>query len=759
MTTFQDWQLVLGTHLGRPGFVLLCAAAAAAALLSALGMVRARVRRGGPVLLALRLLALLACLTVALEPTLELREITRIRNHIAILVDTSRSMSVSPPSGGASRLERASASLRAEAGRIAAWRAEGHGVDFYALGEALTATDGDFSGPPAAEATRIGEALTELRGRYAGRDLGAVILYSDGIDNGRIGAGPLDPETREALAALGAPVHTVAIGESSLNDLAIAQVLADDFAFVRTPIKLEAIVRHSGLGGRLVEVSLLRDGQLMDVRTVRLEGAASETKVSFPFTPQQPGSSVFEIRTPVLAGEALATNNSHAFSLKIIRDRVRILHVSGRPSWDVRFLRAMLRLDPNVDLVSFFILRTREDDSPWDQRRELSLIPFPHREIFDEQLHSFDLLIFHNFNYQPYEVGAFLPGVRDYVLGGGALAMIGGDLSFAAGAYGASPLAAVLPVELDGIPTAREGAYQPGRYRPRLTAEGQSHPVTALALDARANERRWDGLPPIEGLNRAARVRAGATVLMTHPREKTSDGQPAPVLAVADMGKGRTLGLLTDSAWHWGFLAAGAGDDGRAFQRFWDNAIRWLVRDPALTLLRVELDRTDTRRGQAVPVRLRSLHADYTPAGDVEIALEVIAVGAEAPARELRAVTGAQGEATIELADLPPGAYRLRARATIDGRAIEESRTLVVRPEGRELEDVIARPDWLAALSEASGGEAYRDELGRAPIKPMRQERLGRRRAIELGAHPGLMVLALALLCAEWYLRRRWGYR
>ena len=124
-----------------------------------------------------------------------------------------------------------------------------------------------------------------------------------------------------------------------------------------------------------------------------LRGDASEEKVSFDWVPDQPGTFVFQIATPVLHGEALASNNAQLFTVKVIRDRVRVLHVCGRPSWDERFLRAMLRRDPNVDLVSFYILRTETDEQPWN-RNELSLIPFPQYEIFEEQLHSFDLVIF-----------------------------------------------------------------------------------------------------------------------------------------------------------------------------------------------------------------------------------------------------------------------------------------------------------------------------------------------------------------------------
>ena len=193
---------------------------------------------------------------------------------------------------------------------------------------------------------------------------------------------------------------------------------------------------------------------------------------------------MFEIGTPVLAGEALTSNNRQVFTLKVIRDRVRVLHVCGRPSWDQRFLRSMLRLDPNVDLVSFFILRTETDDQPWN-REEMSLIPFPDREIFDEQLKSFDLLIFQNFNSAPsYKVEPYLPGLRDYVQSGGALAMVGGDLSFASGGYAQTALREVLPVELEGIPRCRAiGRCTRDAFKPRLTTSGRSHPVTSLSLD------------------------------------------------------------------------------------------------------------------------------------------------------------------------------------------------------------------------------------------------------------------------------------
>ena len=216
-----------------------------------------------------------------------------------------------------------------------------------------------------------------MRARYAGRDLGAVVLISDGIDTGRIGEGPLDATTRNAIAGAGRRrCIPSASASSSLRDVSVAAVLADEFAFVRTPVTVEAVIRQHGLPDRQIELTLSRDGRPIATRSVILRGDHSEERVSFDWLPDHPGNFVFQIATPVLAGEALSSNNSQVFTVKVIRDRVRVLHLCGRPSWDQRFLRAMLRRDPNVDLVSFFILRTETDEQPWN-RNELSLIPFP----------------------------------------------------------------------------------------------------------------------------------------------------------------------------------------------------------------------------------------------------------------------------------------------------------------------------------------------------------------------------------------------
>ena len=248
------------------------------------------------------------------------------------------------------------------------------------------------------------------------------------------------------------------------------------------------------------------------------------------------------------------------------------------------------------------------------------------------------------------------------------------------------------------------------------------------------------------------------------------------MLVAGDAGKGRSLALLTDSGWHWGFMSAGEGDDGRAFQRFWENAIRWLVRDPALTLLRLELDRLEYRRNQPIAVRVRAMHADYSPAPGVEVSLAVnrtdAAQGKDAkagkdgkdgkrkdgkPAQALRATTDADGEAHVDVGALPPGAYRLSGRANVDGRSVTHEETFVVRAGGPELDDVAARDKVLREIAQVSGGSYAAETLASVAIRPSREVRIGRQQSIEIWSTPLLLLLGIGLLTLEWFLRRRWA--
>ncbi len=720
---------------------------------------RGEPRRGRrAALLALRTASALLALFLLLEPAVQLLQTARSRLRFAVLVDTSRSMRFPVEPGGTSRAEAVAALLAGQRAELAGL-AERVDLDWRGFDAQATPTDGGAAarGLPA-DGSRT-DLLGALQAAAAGpgRKLAGALLLSDGADNAALQGG-LTPAARAELRALGVPVNTVAAGREPPRDLAVERVAAEEFAFVRSSVTVEATLRAHGLDPGPITVVLRREGAVVAQAVVRLEAGADRYRVPLTFRPDTTGTFVFTVAAPVLPGEVVTANNQRSFVLRVIRDRVRVLLVAGRPSWDERFLRGLLKQDPNVDLVSFFILRTNTDQ-PGPQE-QLSLIPFPVQEIFGPQLKTFDAVVLLNFNYAPYrslDIERFLPNLRDYVRGGGGLAMVGGEQSFGEARYGATPLAEVLPVvPLDGAGLVEEP------FRPRPTAEGRRHPITALGAGEAATAAAWEALPPLDVLNRTRPLPpgSGAAVLLEAPGLLV-DGQPAPVVAVREVGAGRTLAVATDGSWHWGFLAAERGGGDGAYRRFWSSALRWLVRDPELTPLKAEPDAPAIDPGAPVGLSLSLRGADYGPAPGRKVAVELVAEDGKTVARG-EAVTGADGAARVELPPAPPGAYKVVARAeAVPGGAPETATTAVtVRGAGPEDGDAAPRPELLAAIAELTGGDATSLPGGGLPrLRQLEPEvvEIGQRRELPIWNRWWFLAALASTLGAEWILRRRWG--
>jgi uncharacterized membrane protein len=570
---YDDWRLASLSPLPGWALALLAAAAAASVLLAARGLRTEPDPRRRALLVALRAASALLALFLVAEPAVQLLQTARVRQRFAILVDASRSMAFPIEPGGPARHEAAAALLASEKAALARL-AERVDLEWWTFaGDASPADAGAAAAPPRGSRTDL---LPALRAAAAGsRRLAGALVLSDGTDNGALGEG-IDGPARAELRALGFPVNVVAVGIEPPRDLAVERIAVDDFAFVRSTVTVEATLRARGYGGEEVELLLKRDGAVVASARQRLEPGRDRYAIPLSFAPDSTGTFRYTLEVRPLPGEAIAANNLRTFSLRVIRDRVRVLLVAGRPCWEERFLRGLLKQDPNVDLVSFFILR-QGVDNPGPQE-ELSLIPFPVAEIFGTQLKTFDAVLFVDFAWSPYrslQIESYLPGIRDYVLGGGAFAMVGGEQSFGEGRYGETALAEILPVQpLDGARPSEE------EFTPRPTPEGRQHPVTRLVAGDGPGAAAWETLPRLPGLNRVRRLPPGqgATVLLEAPAILV-EGQPAPVVAVREVGRGRSLAVTTDSTWYWGFLAAESGRGGRAHQRFWVEALRWLVRD------------------------------------------------------------------------------------------------------------------------------------------------------------------------------------
>lgn len=693
--------------------------------------------RGGALLL--RVVTALCCWAIAAQPRWRGARVESSEGRVAVLVDTSRSMTVDLD--GETRAEAAASVLTR-------WRDEGtEGAELFRFGMDVGAVTWGQPLDAHDDESRLAAALEDLS---ADEGLGAIVVLSDGAQSD----GAFTPSGE------GPRIHTIALGgDDDIRDDSVAELAADPVAFLRQEAQVKLVVRRLGGSAGPIPVTLRQDDQVVREVVVDVE-PGGEAEVVLGFTPRRLGRSVFRVSIPVEDGDAVPANNERAFLVRVTRDKLRVLLVAGQPTWDVRFLRAFFERDPSIDLISFFILRTTADMT-MASPDELALIPFPTDELFREHLGSFDVLFFQNFDYGPYQMASYLPRIRDYVKRGGAFAMIGGDRSFASGGYAGTPLADILPVTLPagapGVSSEDDRLLDTAPFSPVLSRDMARHPLLALLPEPAANAAAWQALAPLEGTNVIEGVRGDANVLLTHPRLRAG-GEPMPVLVSGEIEEGRVLAFTADTSWRWGITTGGETGDASAHERFWDRALRWLSRDPALEPARLTTDRE--RYGPEARVRVRGSLRDagYRPLTGREISLGIRrGDGRELTTRPL--VLGGEGEVDVAFdGPLESGAYA--AFAKLDGEVIAEE-GFVVETGGDELADPRPRPDRLEALANASGGRFIDDP---ANVPSLRDFDATRTRVLGSTEHapfasPWAMAVALGLLAAEWWWRRRRGAR
>ncbi len=734
MTAEAGWVLLNGGPGWWAGVALAVALGLASGFTSARGLPAGR----RLALLAVRVAAVALAAVAVLRPAREV-DLTRARRPpLAVVLDTSRSMTLGPNPAGPQAL----AWLKDSASRLEALGAL-YRVELLGLGEPPPVLDPSATALTGEE-TPLGRTLEALA--RARPDLAGAVLLSDGRDTETPGEPP---------PGLPFPVYPLVAEGGPAPDLWVEGVDTPPVGFIRTPVEVRVRLGLAGLPAGPATVTLLEGGQPLRTETAALGPTGGE--VTLAFTPTRTGRRAYRIEVTPRPGEATRENNRAQFALDVIRDKTRVLLVAGTPTWDVKFLRQRLARDPGIDLITFLILRTPQDLALVPQE-ELSLIPFPTRELFSEELPSFDAVLFANFNYQPYVPEHFLDNLARFVRdAGGGFAMLGGDRSFGLGGYERTSLAEILPVELGGFGPGQ--AFLPAKFRPRLTDAGAAHPLFQWGTTAAANRALWNDLPELEGANWVLRPRPGAVVLAENPAARNEHG-PMPVVALGEYGAGRSLAVATDSLWHWALPRAGRGGDDGAYRDFWTRALRWLVHDPEMALVRLGLPPGPVRAGHDLKLRARVLDRAYAPARGARVTGRLRGEGGQV--LELRWAEEAPGEYAAAPVRLPaPGLWRGELEAELVGDSLGRDRA-DFPVEGASPEGLRPGLDhaYLEALARATGGRTHRPgerELwshleGRGRLEV---EVVGRR-VEELWPGPGLLLLSVFLFGLDWTLRRFW---
>lgn len=511
--------------------------------------------------------------------------------------------------------------------------------------------------------TALAEALAEEpRARVAG-----AILVTDG----RVHDLGLVPN-------LPAPLHVLLTGSRTDWDRRLVVKDAPAFAIIGEEFNLTLRVEDigavpAGAGGE-VDLTITVDAEEPATYRVPLN-----MDLDLPVTLPHGGMNVLQFSVAPVEGELTDRNNASAIQINGVRDRLRVLLVSGEPHAGERVWRNLLKSDASVDLVHFTILRPpeKQDGVPVD---ELSLIAFPTRELFIEKIEEFDLIIFDRYRMRGILPMSYIENVVNYVRNGGTVLVAAGPEYGAVDSLYRSPLAEILPV----APTAQ---VVEGGFRPVVTDLGRRHPVTE-GLEDEAPEGGWGRW------FRAIEVQLLAgQVLMTGPRD-------LPLLVLNRVDQGRVAVLASDHAWLWGRGYEGGGPQLELLRRL----AHWMLKEPDLE----EETLTATVRGEALTITRRSLRDE--PPGPVTI-------------------TGPDGaQVVVEMPEASPGRFETVWQAPQLGLyRLEQgdlTRVIAVGPAApREFVETIASGEDLAPLAEATRGGVTRLEEGAPDIRQVAEGR------------------------------------
>ncbi len=715
-------------------------------------------------LIALRWLAIALIVLCLCHPLYRDYRQTKRKSVVAVVLDGSRSMSIPDEQDGATRLARAQRLLvDPKTGLLPKLRGKFE-VRCFAFGVRLREAESPLSVKAAAPRTRLAKALEALPGALGDAPTAAVLLLSDGADNGQQNLAPVLALLRQQ----GAPVFAAALGSRRpAKDIEITSVSAKRKVSMGTEITLTVRLRSPGAKGLTAPLLLEQDGKPALKKLVTFNGAEQEEKLVVETKRQ--GFLRYRVRVPVQPGELLADNNEEEVIVKADRFKLKVLYMEGtqykrpdRDLWEFQYLVQALEEDKDIEVTPLFrddVAAARKVGIYWVRHPEKG---FPRTK---EKLYAYDVIISSDID-REYFTDDQLQLTVDFVAEhGGGFCMVGGYTAFGTGGYDGTVIDKMLPVDMQGRADGYRD-YGPPPVVWKLTPEGRRHPIMQLVSDPDKNLQIWKNMPGFYGFNYVQRAKPAATALAVHPTESTRYG-PRVLLAVQQYGRGRSMAFMPDTTAGWGEdfeTQFGDGpDDNRYYRRFWQNAVRWLgayqLQAPNKRIL------VNTRLNRYAPGDQAEILAEVRDK-DFELTFEsTVWADVKTPAGRIDRVRlepdlRQKGVYKALYEVKKQGRYEVTAKNWSGDKLLDQDMTMFFCDQAHtEFRNYAANPSLLQRIAKATGGEL---------LDPSNLPRLAQ--TLEAATHqarsyaarcwwdsPWMYAAILALLTIEWFARRRVG--
>lgn len=681
-------------------------------------------RRTRVTLMLLRAAALFFLLILIFEPLLSIVSHTVQKPVLAVLVDNSKSMTMTDAGGNRAQQLRtllADHDLRALAPngevRVATFGTKVRELVSFSP-DSLTLDD---------DATDMSAALRAVADARERQNIGAVVLISDG--NYTLGQNPL-----YLADAVSIPVFTVGIGDSTeQKDVLITKLLTNDVVYNETEVPVDVTIKSSGYANENVDVILSEGGKELKRSQVKLQEGTREYAVRLSYVPEGEGVKKYTVRISHLPGELTVANNQRTFLARVLKSKLRVLMLAGAPSPDLSIIKQTLREDRNLHVRSL----TQKSSTAFYEQESVSTL-----------LDSADCLVMIGFpssTTSDATVELIRAAIARRLL---PVLFVNGRLI---DERKLASFSALLPFSAAAASTNEQFVFAEPVAAQRL------HPVLATNTDEGVES--WKRLPPIFKMQTTYRAKPEATVLATVRINTVVTGEP--LIAIRNVNRQKTLAITGYGIWRWRLMAQGNPRTERLLATFLFNSIRWLTTRDDARPVRVTPTKPAYAQGEPVEFLAQVYDASAQPLDNAQVKVSLRQSGKEFEVA-LRPIGNGRYEGTLE--GLSKGDYTFSAAATLEGQVLGEDRgRFSVGELDLEFQDTRMNVQLLRQLAARTGGEFYlpselprlRTALAaRASFAP-REVRYAHER--ELWNWPYALALVVLLFAVEWFVRKRHG--
>ena len=726
-------------------------------------------------LTALRMLLFLLLLFILLRPVFSFTIDTRLRRTLIMLVDKSASMNIQDlrredkdikragiGKGFIERLDQPLAPdqasrmqhiARTELVKVVFENPtlnlinslkERYDIEYLVFNRDVTPAGAEqaLNAPPpdddSSQSTAIGDAIRDVINRKRGQPVTGFFLVTDGANNS--GSEPLDAANAARQEHM--PLYIYGVGITSPRDIIVDKLFTPEVAFLKDEVPVTVRVRGQSLNGEKAHLSLKLDGQEVASKDLAFSGDDDEQIVPLKFTPDTAG--LFDLTASIAPreDETVKDNNSVSQRLRVIDSKIKVLYIEQAPRWEFRFIQSALLRDRRVD-AKFLLLQADPDLANAEGSPYIEKFPASREDLF-----KYDLVIIGDMDPKSFSTDQ-MDSLSEFVSKfGGAMIFIAGK-QFDPGFYTDTPFAKLLPVE-----TAAGGMQQDNTDRPTtlaLTPMGLDSPMLKLAADAQENAAIWKRFPPIHWINRVARAKPGAQVLLedTDPAKATRYGR-MPAMALQQYGVGQTLYIGTDDTWRW------REDTGVAwYPLLWGQIVQRMALAHLLGASKktqLSVDKQSYTTGSRVTVFARLYNQNFAPVQQPSVNGFYSAGPGPKQSVQLRALPGQPGMYRGEFVPLAPGTYKFYVESdpqtTID---IPVTKPLF------ELGETAMNETTLKAMAKASGGAFFREEdlSHLAQSISQNDDKITRVVDADIWSSPFYLVMVVSIAVWEWMLRKR----